>query len=369
MILMAEAVGLASALLTLVILAYNTSKSLHEAISSFKSQRQAIKDVLADLGSLVAVLTTIREQAQHSQDVKALEPLREPLTSCAAICQEMRDALEACTTHAKDGHPSVRDWLKMRYREKGFDDMKNRLASYKSTLIIAFQLINIQDHSTTQDSLRDLKDKISGTKEDLEDQLDQVQQTISAADASLREILQDDQARLQSSLDSIAQAQKVMENSYPKIVIEHNRADQGGRAIFGTDTSQPRFSLTVADNEAGIGAVVGAGVHSPETLQTLLGNSRTPDLALALQALQTQSRSTGDNAIQSVLRTLSTEADQDLTDKRPEKNLLTGPETSGFGERAGSSESPRRPIGSMQGNIGNDSEAGEYSSSMNSRAR
>lgn len=140
---MAEAVGLASALVTLAIFAYETSKSLHEAISSFKSQRQAIKDVLADLDSLVAVLTTIREHAQHSQDVKALEPLRKPLTICTAICQDMREALDACTTHSKDGHASVRDWLKMRYREKGFDDMKNRLASYKSTLIIAFHLIGM----------------------------------------------------------------------------------------------------------------------------------------------------------------------------------------------------------------------------------
>lgn len=151
-----------------------------------------------------------------------------------------------------------------------------------------------------------------------------------------------------------------MENSPPKIIIERNRAGQGSRAIFGTDTSQPRFSLTVADNEAGIGAVVGAGVHSPKTLQTLLGNSRTPDLALAFQALQTQSRSTSDNVIQSVLSTLSAKADQDLTDKLLQKHFLTGPGTSAFEERAGLSKVPRRPVGSMHGNIGNDSKAGEY---------
>jgi hypothetical protein len=33
--------------------------------------------------------------------------------------------------------------LKMRYREKSFDDMKKRLSSYKTTLIIAFQSINM----------------------------------------------------------------------------------------------------------------------------------------------------------------------------------------------------------------------------------
>jgi hypothetical protein len=140
---MAEVVGLASGLLTLIIFAYNTSKSLHEAVSSFKSQRQTIKDVLADLDSLITVLTTIREQAQHTQEDKKLELLREPLNCCATICQEMRDMLNACTIRSKDGRDSVRDWLKMRYREKSFDDMKNRLASYKSTLVIAFQSVNM----------------------------------------------------------------------------------------------------------------------------------------------------------------------------------------------------------------------------------
>ena len=122
-----------------------------------------------------------------------------------------------------------------------------------------------QSHSGTQDSLEELKNSISGTKEDLEDQLDQVRQTISTAEASLREVLQDDQARLQSSLDSLAQAQRITDGIHPDIVIERNRAGQGSRAIFGTDTSQPQFNLTVSDNEAQSNAVMGAGVHTPDT--------------------------------------------------------------------------------------------------------
>ena len=114
----------------------------------------------------------------------------------------------------------------------------------------------------------------------------QVQRTISTAEASLRKVLQDDQARLQSSLNSLAQAQRIADGIHPSIVIQHNRADQGSRAIFGTDTSQPQFNLTVSDNEARSNAVMGTGVYTPQTLQALLGNSRTADLALAIQAVQ-----------------------------------------------------------------------------------
>jgi hypothetical protein len=169
-----------------------------------------------------------------------------------------------------------------------------------------------QDHSVTQEALGDLKDLVSGTKEDLEDQLEAVRQTISTADASLRQSLLEDQARLQSSLDSIAQAQRVAENTRPKVIIEDNRAGQGSRAIFGTDTSQPGFNLTVARNEAGIGSVYSAGVHTPQTLQALLQHSRTPDLALALQALQTQSTSVRNENLQSLLNNISAERNQGI---------------------------------------------------------
>ncbi len=55
----------------------------------------------------------------------------------------MREMLDACTKYSKDGRDSVRDWLNMRYKEKTFEDVKKRLASYKSTLAITFESINM----------------------------------------------------------------------------------------------------------------------------------------------------------------------------------------------------------------------------------
>ena len=140
---MAEPIGLAASLLTLALFALNTSQSLYEAVSSFRSQRQTIKDVLADLAALVTVLNTIKERAQQPAEATKLEPIRQPLECCKTICDEMREMLDACTTHTNDSQASVRDWLKMRYREKSFDDMKKRLSSYKTTLVVAFQSVNM----------------------------------------------------------------------------------------------------------------------------------------------------------------------------------------------------------------------------------
>ncbi|KAJ4383784.1 hypothetical protein N0V86_000627 [Didymella sp. IMI 355093] len=337
---MAEAVGLASGLLTLVVFTFDASKSLYEAVSSFKSQRQTIKDVLADLDALATVLATIREQAQHPAKAAKLELLRQPLECCAITCKEMREMLNVCSAHSGDRQSSVRDWLKMRYREKSFDDIKKRLSSYKTTLVVAFQSVNIQDHSATQESLGDLKDLISGTKEDLEDQLDAVRQSISVADASLRGVLEEDQACLQSSLDSIARAQRVADTTRPQVTIEDNRAGEGSRAVFGTDTSQPGFNLTVARNEVAVGAVSSAGVHSSQTLQALLQHSQTPNLALALQALQTQAPNVRSEAVQAVLNDTSAERNQACL-QPPASSLLTEP---------GSlhSSSDRQPIQSVR---------------------
>lgn len=139
--MMAEAVGLASGLLALTVAAYKASKSLHNAVSDFQSQRKTIRDIRADSRSLVAALEMIQEMVQTSHDSERLEPLRQPLNCCMTACQEMHEMLDACTIHSTDDRNHVRDWLNMRYHGKSFEDIQQRLCSHKSTLEITFGLI------------------------------------------------------------------------------------------------------------------------------------------------------------------------------------------------------------------------------------
>jgi hypothetical protein len=85
----------------------------------------------------------MHKPAQRPHEVERLEPLRALLTRCATICDELCDILNEFTSHSKDNQINIRDWLKMRYRGKSFEDMKNRLASYKSTITIALQSIDM----------------------------------------------------------------------------------------------------------------------------------------------------------------------------------------------------------------------------------
>ena len=170
--------------------------------------------------------------------------------------------------------------------------------------------------------MEQLKELIGGTKEDLEDQLAQVRQHIETAEASLRAVLQDDQAGLQSCLNSLAQVQQTTNGVRPSVSIQDNRASQGSRTIFGTDTSQLQFNLTVSGNEAQQDAVMGSGVYTPQTLQALLGDTRKGDLAFAVQALQTQTQSFDKSALQSIANQLTAERSTRTSRTNPLPNLI-----------------------------------------------
>jgi hypothetical protein len=158
-----------------------------------------------------------------------------------------------------------------------------------------------------------LEGQISGTKDDLADQLEELQETVKGADASLRALLNDDVARLQRSLNSIAQAQRVVKNTKPRIVIKDISHGPRSRAIAGSDFSRPDFDLTVENVRVGFGATSSAGMYSPETLQKLLEQSSTPGLALALQALHNQPSSGSSAALRSVFNAISAERNQEAS--------------------------------------------------------
>lgn len=152
--------------------------------------------------------------------------------------------------------------------------------------------------------MNNIKDFICGTREDLQDQLDQVQETIRSADVSIQETLRADQAQLLGSLKSIEWAQHVAD-THPTVIVQSNQGGEGTRTLFGTDTSQPQFNLNVSKNEAGSGATMVAGVLTTDTIRVMFGNSQTRNLALALQELQNQSQNTNNATSLSLLRSLS----------------------------------------------------------------
>jgi hypothetical protein len=164
---------------------------------------------------------------------------------------------------------------------------------------------------------------MEATKEDLEVQLSRIEQAIGSAEKSVYD-LHADQAHLKSCINILVEAQRVAENTQPQVVVERNRVGEGSRGLFGADTFQPGFSLTVSDNEAQRGAVMAAGVHSPEVLQTLLMGTPAADVMHVVQTLQTQPTNINMGMLQSLLTGRSTGHIQRAVDSPSTMNLSPG---------------------------------------------
>lgn len=139
----AEALGVVASVLAIATAALQLSQSTYEIISSFRSQRKDVEEIQSDLSALNIVLELTREQAKGTSNDDRLKSLRGPLLCCQTILQEIHDMLKQSTKHSKDNRESVRTWLNLRHREKSFTDAKQRLSSYKSTLIIAIDSLNM----------------------------------------------------------------------------------------------------------------------------------------------------------------------------------------------------------------------------------
>ncbi|KAK5069368.1 hypothetical protein LTR51_008618 [Lithohypha guttulata] len=305
---MAKVLGVGSSVLAIVTVALQLSKSSYETITGFRSQRKDVEEIQGDLSALVVVLELVREQAEGSPDDGRLKPLCDPLQCCQTILQEIHDMLEQCTKHSKDHRESVRTWLNLRYRAKSFNDAKQRLSSYKSTLTIAFNSINMRDQQTTQTSLDELGKLTDRTREELEDQLDQVHGQIGRLEASMQATLEIDQKQIQSCLSSLEKAQEVRDTKAQIAVSQNIAVGENARLIAGTDTAQPTFNLSVMYNQAQEGASMAAGVHSPEVLKALLQHrSASPSVVSIVQSIQMGEFNPNSPAVQDLLRQRSQE--------------------------------------------------------------
>lgn len=295
--------GVVSSVLAIATVALQLSKFAYETISSFRSQRQDVHDIQTDLATLTGVLELVHEQAKASPSDGRLEALRGPLSGCQTILRDIHESLAQCTRHAKDQRESVRTWLKLRYREKSFVEAKERLSSYKATLCIAFDTMSMRDREATQESLQELARLTDRTREELEDQLDQLQEQISTANGSLKATVEADRAHMQLCLKSLEEAQAVRESKAHIVVSENTATGANTHLIAGTDTTQPAFHLSVTHNRAEDGASMAAGVHSAEVLKALLQQSSAPMPVVSIvQMMQRGSFDPHSPAVQELLQ-------------------------------------------------------------------
>ena len=138
---MAEAIGIASGLLTLATFAFQSSVSLYQLIDSFQSNQRVIRELKEELEALDGVLQSL--QQANGDDNPDLADLKLPLLRCGQACEDFKAVILKCTTHSSASRTSFRDWARLKYLGDNIAGFKNMIAGYKSTISIALANANL----------------------------------------------------------------------------------------------------------------------------------------------------------------------------------------------------------------------------------
>ena len=138
---MADPISISSGLVALTAFACNASKTLYQAIQSFKNNQRAIRELKEELEALDGVLQSLRQAADDGDaDLNGLEL---PVFRCGKACEEFEAMLVKCTAHSGGSRTSFRDWAKLSYMGEDIAGFRNMLAGYKSTISIALGGANL----------------------------------------------------------------------------------------------------------------------------------------------------------------------------------------------------------------------------------
>jgi hypothetical protein len=138
---MAEAIGLASGLLTLTLFAFQSSVSLHQVVDSFQNNKKTIRELKEELEALSGVLQSLQRAAVDNRE--DLSGLNLPLFRCGKACKDFEEVIIKCTAHSGGSRTSFRDWAKLKYMGDDIAGFKDMVAGYKSTVNIALAGANL----------------------------------------------------------------------------------------------------------------------------------------------------------------------------------------------------------------------------------
>lgn len=139
---MAEAIGMASGLLTLTAFAFKSSVALYNTVQSFNSHQKRVIDLLEELQGLTGILGPLNERVRATTDAE-LSALDLPLQRCGNACKEFEEILLKCQSRSGGSRTSFRDWAKLKYMGEDIDGFRRHLSGYKLTINIALTDANL----------------------------------------------------------------------------------------------------------------------------------------------------------------------------------------------------------------------------------
>jgi hypothetical protein len=140
---MAEPIGVASGLLALAAFAFKSSSKLYQTIQTFTSHPRQVRELLAELTALSAVLQKLSQLFGTDVDVD-LSALRLTLEQCDRACTDFESELVKYSSRCTEDRTSFRDWARFKYSGcDSIDGFRQQLIGYKATINVALSFANL----------------------------------------------------------------------------------------------------------------------------------------------------------------------------------------------------------------------------------
>jgi ABC-type transporter Mla subunit MlaD len=126
--------------LALVQLCIKSSALLRDAIQSINSTNQEVRNILAELGSLIEILQSLERNATADKD--AFTSLDFVLKQCTRACDNLHEALSKALGDSNQSK-GIKVWIRLKRQENDIEGFKKLIDSYKATLTIAVADANL----------------------------------------------------------------------------------------------------------------------------------------------------------------------------------------------------------------------------------
>ncbi|KAG9519826.1 hypothetical protein KCU93_g7877, partial [Aureobasidium melanogenum] len=296
---MAEALGVASAILAIIEFAFTTSTTLYEQISSLKSHVETVNNLQSDLGALATLLKTLQVQLAAesttgdgvTHDNHRLDPIKRPLLEVGRACETLGAMLKGCAVETTSKREIVRKWLKMQYNGKSIDETRSLVASYKSTLAIALELVNLHDREQSQRNLEELQERIDGLKDSLDLKIDEVKDALEDSNAERHVQLETDHKALSDALLFCNQALLAAQQTkpLPDMTLNDNEATDNSHLYVGANAYDGTYNFSASRNKAATGSLGAFGIYNPDSIKAMSEAAPTATSRMLKVALQTTS--------------------------------------------------------------------------------
>ncbi|KUI71401.1 hypothetical protein VM1G_06957 [Cytospora mali] len=156
---MAEAVGLASSVIAVAQLTWETCKVLNDTIKGFQNAPEKLKNLRSDLSTLLQLLASLRGylvQAAAAGHTSIPDGLKPALQGCQKLCDEFLRRINELTSHSTPVYISKRDRVRFHFNDTEITHLKDRLVQYKLTFDIALNVASLRTTSQNKQMTENL---------------------------------------------------------------------------------------------------------------------------------------------------------------------------------------------------------------------